>query len=432
MKLKEQKDIDKLFKSKLVDKEFALTPERLIEINRQLDTLPHPKKRKVFIYFISIGALLFMLSIGICFLSRENQDLSSTQRIWTKQEKNIKKDENMEITIFSELEKNEEAIISIDESKVQVRDHSKFFIIDVTKQDSFVPYSLQHLETRSSIYLETDEMELASIANSDSCSPENELKQVNTENDQIDSTMNIIDEVEFQIKEPRNKNNIRFWTFQTSTGISIVSKKILGGSSIYQSKRSQEEKNILTSQFDVGFNYNLNKLRLSTGINFIQYGEKINYSGILKDSTYISSYTVITDTAGNTTTVPNYTTVSYTDSTLTNSNGSNRHTYLTIPLSIGYQFNTTKSNFSISPKVGIGLRFLIDGDGKYSSNDLNQVQMLKDKPISMSYHGAVEFSYKLNNLTFFVTPNYNGAMHSFNSIHRYNAIGTMIGVIYHP
>lgn len=47
MKLKEQKDIDKLFKSKLVDKEFALTPERLIEINRQLDTLPHPKKRKV-------------------------------------------------------------------------------------------------------------------------------------------------------------------------------------------------------------------------------------------------------------------------------------------------------------------------------------------------------------------------------------------------
>jgi hypothetical protein len=220
------------------------------------------------------------------------------------------------------------------------------------------------------------------------------------------------------------------WSIQASLGGNYISKKIGTGTVDYINKRTAEEQNIFTPQFNFGINCDINNLQLATGANYVQYGENIAYTTIVKDSTFISSYNMVIDTIGDTTYIPNYSTISDTNSSMLSANGNNRHSYITIPLSIGYKFYFLDDKFSITPKVGVGLRFLMAGKGSYITNGLTGILEEQDKTFSLSYHGSIEFAYNFDKLSIFVAPNYNASMSSFKTLHSYRAFGGMIGLIF--
>lgn len=251
--------------------------------------------------------------------------------------------------------------------------------------------------------------------------------------DETDSTnSDTPDATEPDVKVDLSNNGTKVspWSLQVSVGGSFVTKNAIAGSTESIAIRKAQEENIYTPQFNFGVNYNLNKLILSTGLGYIQYGENLKYTQVTKDTTFISSYTVVVDTmTSDTTLVPNYTTTSDTNTVAMDANTNNRHSYITIPLNFGYQFNIG-NKFSITPKGGVDLRLLVGGSGKYISNELTGILEERDDVITIGFNGSIEFAYSFDKLSLFVAPTYNSTFKSFKSLHKYNGIGGMFGVIY--
>ncbi len=220
------------------------------------------------------------------------------------------------------------------------------------------------------------------------------------------------------------------WSFQFSIGGNYITKNGIAGSSESIAKRNAEESNIFTSQVNLAVNYDLNKLRLSTGLSFAQHGENLAYTPVNYDSIFVSSFTFVVDSALDTTYFYVYDTMSVTNDVATQGNKNNRHSYITVPINFGYTFNIIKDKFTITPKGGVGIRFLVGGSGNYITNNLTGILEERDKPITLSYNGSIEFAYHFGKKSIFFAPTYHSTFSPFKSLHKYSGIGAKFGIVF--
>jgi hypothetical protein len=221
------------------------------------------------------------------------------------------------------------------------------------------------------------------------------------------------------------------WSLQYSIGGNYITKKSIAGSPESIAIRKAQESNIFTSQINFAVNYDLNKLRLSTGLSFAQHGENLSYSPVTYDSTFVSSYTFVVDsTSMDTTYFYNYDTTTVTNTAAMEGNKNNRHSYITVPINFGYSFNIIDNKFTITPKGGVGIRFLVAGSGNYITDNLTGILEEKDKPVTFSYNGSVEFTYHFGNKSVFLAPTYHSTFSTFKSLHRYSGIGVKFGIVF--
>ncbi|MDX2362253.1 MAG: hypothetical protein QNK23_15710 [Crocinitomicaceae bacterium] len=221
------------------------------------------------------------------------------------------------------------------------------------------------------------------------------------------------------------------WSIQLAIGGSYVSRMIQGTPE-YMQKRTDEEQNIFAPQFSLGVNYHLNNWRLSAGIDYLQLGEDVNYTPTITETDVFAYFdtTIVIDTLGiDTTYTPVYVVTTDTNTLITEANGKNRYSYITVPLTVGYRFDI--GNFSIAPRLGIGLRFALGGTGRYASEDLSNYAELKPEAFSLSYHGSIEFAYRFKQIGVFIEPRFQSTFGTFNSNHRYWDIGGQIGLRYY-
>ena len=220
------------------------------------------------------------------------------------------------------------------------------------------------------------------------------------------------------------------WSFQFSIGGNYITKNGIAGSSESIAKRNAEESNIFTSQVNLGVNYDLNKLRLSTGLSFAQHGENLAYTPVNYDSIFVSSFTFVVDSVLDTTYFYVYDTMNITNDVATQGNKNNRHSYITVPINFGYTFNIIKDKFTITPKGGVGIRFLVGGSGNYITNNLTGILEERDKPITLSYNGSIEFAYHFGKKSIFFAPAYHSTFSPFKSLHKYSGIGAKFGIVF--
>ncbi|MFT6245471.1 MAG: hypothetical protein ACJAXI_002242, partial [Crocinitomicaceae bacterium] len=221
------------------------------------------------------------------------------------------------------------------------------------------------------------------------------------------------------------------WSLQYSIGGNYITKNSIAGSPKSIAIRKAQESNIFTSQVNFAVNYDLNKLRLSTGLSFAQHGENLSYSPVTYDSTFVSSFTFVVDsTSMDTTYFYNYDTTTVTNTAAMEGNKNNRHSYITVPINFGYSFNIIDNKFTITPKGGVGIRFLVAGSGNYITDNLTGILEEKDKPITFSYNGSVEFTYHFGNKSVFFAPTYHSTFSTFKSLHRYSGIGVKFGIVF--
>ncbi|MFT6924013.1 MAG: hypothetical protein ACJA1C_003033 [Crocinitomicaceae bacterium] len=221
------------------------------------------------------------------------------------------------------------------------------------------------------------------------------------------------------------------WSLQYSIGGNYITKNSIAGSPESIAIRKAQESNIFTSQVNFAVNYDLNKLRLSTGLSFAQHGENLSYSPVTYDSTFVSSYTFVVDsTSMDTTYFYNYDTTTVTNTAAMEGNKNNRHSYITVPINFGYSFNIINNKFTITPKGGVGIRFLVAGSGNYITDNLTGILEEKDKPVTFSYNGSVEFTYHFGNKSVFLAPTYHSTFSTFKSLHRYSGIGVKFGIVF--
>ncbi|NRA11381.1 MAG: hypothetical protein HRT57_05430, partial [Crocinitomicaceae bacterium] len=221
------------------------------------------------------------------------------------------------------------------------------------------------------------------------------------------------------------------WSLQFSVGGNYITKNSITGTPESIAIRETQELNAFTPQVNFGVNYDLNKLRLSTGFSFVQHGENLNYSPVTYDSTFISSFTFVVDTATlDTVFTYFYSTITDTNDVAALANQNNRHSYITVPINFGYSFHVIQNKFTITPKGGVGIRFLVSGSGKYITNNLNGILEERDKPITLVYNSSIEFAYHFGRASIFFAPTYHSTFATFKSLHRYSAIGAKFGVIF--
>tara|TARA_R110002096_G_scaffold278437_1_gene472514 strand:+ start:86 stop:517 length:432 start_codon:yes stop_codon:yes gene_type:complete len=106
-----------------------------------------------------------------------------------------------------------------------------------------------------------------------------------------------------------------------------------------------------------------------------------------------------------------------TNTLITEANGKNRFNYITIPLTVGYRFDIGK--FSIAPRLGVGLRFAMGGNGRYVTGDLTNYKEVKLKTFTLSYHGSIEFAYRIKQFGVFLEPRFQTTSDTFNNTNRY-------------
>ena len=130
----------------------------------------------------------------------------------------------------------------------------------------------------------------------------------------------------------------------------MISKTTSGNvSDNYLNKRDAEEKNITTINYGIEASYFFTKnINLSTGLNYLTYGENINYSEVINstNNSIITSYnqTITFDSilGFDTTYTPVYTNQIVNETIIDSQKNKNRYSYLHIPFMIGYKVQLNK------------------------------------------------------------------------------------------
>lgn len=264
-----------------------------------------------------------------------------------------------------------------------------------------------------------------------------------------------------EIKETKTKYPAEY-RLEVLAGANQVTKSISGFQNLMvENKRNSWETEVITPQLNVAVSRTTDHYSIALGLNYIQYGEKVNYdpavkSKFLVDNSYWNTYTTtVTDTDTNfvygfvyfTQQISqrldsNY--IHQTDSveqTIINNNivkstGTNVISYVEMPLTVSYYFGKQKFKYGVSTGISAGM--LVYSKGYYLNNQGNDVIRLNDpelfRKVIVNGQVGLELKYCLTPaLNFLVRPRY---QMNLNSIvkdeagfkQKYSAVGISAGV----
>ena len=264
-----------------------------------------------------------------------------------------------------------------------------------------------------------------------------------------------------QIKEPKISGGAEY-RFDVLAGANLMTKDISGYSDLTtEGKRNAGESDVITPQLSLEVSRVTEKYSIALGLNYIQYGEKVNYDPSMQtkiaiDNSYWNTFTTnVVDTDTNYVygfvylseqtfqrLDSNY--VTQTDSldqTVINNNilkstGTNVISYVEMPVSVSYYFGRKKFRYGVSAGVSAGM--LVYSNGYYLNNSGTDVISIRDEKLfkKVIFNGQVglDFRYCLSAKTHILfRPQYRMNLDSiikegtgFNQ--RYSSFGVSAGV----
>ncbi|PCI98854.1 MAG: hypothetical protein COB15_05320 [Flavobacteriales bacterium] len=234
-----------------------------------------------------------------------------------------------------------------------------------------------------------------------------------------------------------DKTNYKKWNVSLYTGPTMISKTTSSNvSDNYLNKRDAEEKNITTINYGIEASYFFTKnINLSTGLNYLTYGENINYSEVINstNNSIITSYnqTITFDSilGFDTTYTPVYTNQIVNETIIDSQTNKNRYSYLHIPFMIGYKVQLNK--IGINVKVGGSLAFLIRKNGEHLNTEMTGIETADMKNMIYNIVTSSKFSYPIKKIDLFIEPRYQFKASNFlnNSLvnQKYSSLGVNIG-----
>jgi len=157
----------------------------------------------------------------------------------------------------------------------------------------------------------------------------------------------------------------------------------------------------LSLLYSIYINKNIN---ITTGFTFNQFGEKANYNTVnyfaIDTTLYLTSdsASILSWDSINHVVYVTYNSYSL-DTILMDSNNliglyKNRHSYFTLPLMMGYEFQLKKWNFNL--RIGMGVSFLIKNKANYLNYELSNFISPPSKKIVLNYLISPSISYQIN------------------------------------
>ncbi len=221
------------------------------------------------------------------------------------------------------------------------------------------------------------------------------------------------------IKEPKSVFTSEY-RLDISIGGNLVTKEISGYTNeVAFNKRNNQEESIITPQLSVELSKVHRNYALSIGLNYIQYGEKVNYDPTAKnkiavDNSYWNTF-FITSVVTDTNFVYGYVfysqqTIQRADSNyvtqidsadhiginnkILKSTGTNIISYLEIPITASYYFGKNKFRYGIS--AGIATGFLVYSNGYYlKESGTDVVNIAEDKIFKkVIFNGQVGLDFR--------------------------------------
>lgn len=262
---------------------------------------------------------------------------------------------------------------------------------------------------------------------------------------------------------PKNKRKNISMRYELNASAFYLSKKLTSGSYFYEyvDRRNAEEGNLISMSYGLGAEIQINRFGIFTGIDVMNYGEKITYQNWLygnvdqvsENEVYISD-SILTPyynyIQGNEyeffeTTYQTDTLITYDTSQVqaqvagdvTNVNTSTRLSYIEIPLGLSYSI-PLNGRFKVGLRAGMSIGFLRELKGYYIDPLLTEFIEIKDLSIvnSTIFNSrlAVDLNYYLRpGLSVFVRPEWRSNLNSVfiknvDISQRYNAVGITFGV----
>jgi len=230
-------------------------------------------------------------------------------------------------------------------------------------------------------------------------------------------------------------------SIQLLIGMNKVYSSFKQKNSIYNNKRKQEESPIWVYDASLLFDYTRKRFVYSVGLNYSQWGEKINYKPTTDSVSYINRYdtTYVTKQTNTNTFVTNgYISAEYKNKAVINDkltahNGINIYSYFSIPFLLGYKLGD--EFFSVTPKIGGMAGIPIQSKGYYINNDLTELVQEKAAPWLINLQGSLDLQSKLGPyINLCITPvyryNLTPLIHSENTVNQYAGIGMNVGLSY--
>lgn len=216
----------------------------------------------------------------------------------------------------------------------------------------------------------------------------------------------------------KKKSDVSDWGYELQAygGLGMVRKSIETVDSDYQNALENGETNMNTPSLGFNFNVNYKKWSLSTGLGYYQTGEDISFeteSVNVYDSIFIDYYdeviTYDTDSSGQSFPVDTnyyavYDTTTISDTLIESFNNQNLYTWLTIPVSFGYEFKFGK--WAFVPRVGANFSFgLSQNNGIYPTinNEYQEIQAVK---FGISYMVQLEIRKEFEYFHIYLSPFY--------------------------
>ena len=209
-------------------------------------------------------------------------------------------------------------------------------------------------------------------------------------------------------------------------GLHLNQKEITSDIPKYNSRRTLEEKSIITSSIGTKIVIDKENLEYTAGIELFTLGERTNYqSSSMKDSLIDMSHWQLTqsqwlvidtffnygvryfDSTEFTTTDSVYhqqtdtISVEASNPRISKYNGRNVHYYVQVPLSIGYVYRTSRLDYRLN--LGGAIGFLMLSKGYYLDKSLERLSNLNDEnilnPVVFSYRVSVAIDFKVTPIT---------------------------------
>jgi hypothetical protein len=234
------------------------------------------------------------------------------------------------------------------------------------------------------------------------------------------------------ISDTKNKG---IKTLQLNAGLLKVQSNFLSPNSNYEAKRKNEESAIVVVDATLLVNYSIYNFIFSSGVNYGQWGEKVNYNSVIDSVDYFVKYdttrSVIIENDNsvlvNTTLQSVMGKKAEENTGITQKNGVNRYSYINIPVLIGYVIG--KNNFTVTPKIGALVGVPLKNKGYYINSDLNQ--LVEETPMSWIFNYQAELEFKYRNFIFspYYRRNASIVIESSNTHNSYYGFGFQFGYV---
>ncbi len=263
------------------------------------------------------------------------------------------------------------------------------------------------------------------------------------------------------VKEPKISGAAEY-RFNVLAGANLMTKEISGYvNPTTEAKRNDGESNVITPQLSLEVSRVTNNYSIALGLNYIQYGEKVNYDAtnqikIAIDNSYWNTYTTnVLDTDTNY--VYGYVyysqqTIQRQDSSFVNqtdtveqtvvngnilkSTGTNVISYVELPISVSYYFGKKKFRYGVSAGVSAGI--LVYSKGYYLNNAGVDVININDEKLfkKIIFNGqlGLDFRYCFTpNTHFLLRPQYRMNLESIfkdqgGPSQKYSSFGVSAGI----